>query len=153
MPTGMTGMNSMGQVDDGSFSKMATNALAAIAEMYKQAHIADPGGPLANQLQMLMDGVADAEAEYSGAGAAQPEAAPDQAVPMDGDASYQEPAPDMAQDQAMGMAPDPQADASMPTPDMLSQMAGPAPTNWDDATAQADQMLAMDSAARKRRGA
>lgn len=139
-PTAMTGMNSMGQVDDGSFTKQASAAMAAIAEMYKQAHVADPGGPLASQLQMLMDAVADTEAEYMGAGAAQPEAAPDQAVPMDGDAAYAEGAPD-------DMAPEEM------DPNMLSQMAGPEPTSWDDATAQADQMLAMDSQARKRRGA
>lgn len=148
MPTGMTGMNSMGQVDDGSFSKQATSALAAIVEMYKQAHIADPGGPLASQLQMIMDGIADVEAEYMGAGAAQPEAAPDQAVPMDGDAEYAEPAPEGEMDPAMMGG-----EGAMPSPDMLSEMAGPDPTSWDDATAQADQMLAMDSQARKRRGA
>jgi hypothetical protein len=141
-------MNSMGQVDDGSFSKQASAALASIAEMYKQAHIADPGGPLASQLQMLMDAVAEAEAEYSGAGAAQPEAAPDQAVPMEGDAQYAQAAPD-----AMAPADMPtDMSGAAPSPDQLSQMAGPEPTNWDDATAQADQMLAMDSAARKRRG-
>lgn len=136
MPQAMTGMNSMGQVDDGAFSKHASTAMAALAEMYKQAHISDAGGPLASQLQMLMDAVADAEGEYMGAGAAVAEAggSPDGAVPMEGD--------EMAADPMM------QQEAPM-DPAIESEMAGPPPQSFDEAGSQLETMLQAANA-RKR---
>ena len=125
MPNTMTGLNSMGQVDDGSFSKNASAAVSAIAEMYKQAHMADPGGPLASQLQMLLDAVADAEGEYMGSGSAAAAAGgPDQAVPMPGD-------------EAMA---DPQIGGGEVDPAIEAQMAGPEPQSFDEAGSQLETM-------------
>lgn len=137
MPTAMAGMNSMGQVDDGSFSKSATAAMSSIAEMYKQAHIADAGGALASQLQMIMNAVAEAEAEYQGA-AADSAPAPDGAVPMPGD--------EMAMD-AAGASPDALGDPTQFDPATMA--AGPPPESFDQAGSQLETMLAAANA-RKR---
>lgn len=142
MPQGMTAsMNSMGQVDDGSFSKQASTVMAGLADMYKQAHIQDAGGPLASQLQMLMNAVAEAEAEYMGAGIAPPD--PEGAVPV-GDEMPMEEGAMPTEEGAMPMgAPEMDPDA------IDAEAAGAPPTSMEDAGMQLEEMLKTANA-RKR---
>ncbi len=145
-PTGMTGMNSMGQVDDGSFAKQVSTAMAALAEMYKQAHIAAPGGPLASQIQMLMDAVAESEAEYMGASDASAAPGADAAVPMDGDEMVAEGDPAMMGGGEMDPA---MMGGGEMDPALEAEAAGPPPTSWEDAGGQLETMLTAANA-RKR---
>lgn len=150
MPQGMTapGLNSMGQVDDGGFSKSATNVIAGLAEMYKMAHKQDPGGAIAQGVQQMMEAVADLEATYEGASVPQPAGNPEGAVPMPDDPGMAEAmppdaamAPDMAMPPDQGMEPDTQ---------MYSQAAGGAPESMDAAGDQLQTMLEMQNAAKRR---
>ena len=136
MPQGMgaQGLNSLGQVDDGSFSKAATAAAQALAEMYKHAYKQDPGGELCQGIHEVLNAVGDIEAQYEGAGAtaADMQAQPDQAVPMEGDAES------AMEDQGEPVE-EPTDPAAMAQMD--SQAAGPPPTSMNDAGAQLETML------------